>query len=479
MKKLIKFWALVLVLGTAEGRVIHIPEDWPDIQTGIEIASDGDTVLVAPGTYLITHPSRRINFEGKAILLTSEKGADSTVIDGWEEYGPIVTFESGEDTNSVINGFTITNGRSNRGGAGILCINNSSPKICNNIITANILDYEAAEGLGAGICCDTASPVIVGNLISANYCQVAIDFYGIGGGIFLRNSSASILDNTISSNWATLGGGIACLSRSSVRIEGNQIEGNEARGGWVNEGAGIYCDSELPILIADNTIDGNHGYNCYGGGIYCRGGSIIIAENTITNNSASKGGGIYTSSSSVEVSENNIYGNTHYGIYSSDTSGVVDADSNWWGDKTGPYHPSLNPGGLGDTVGNWVDFVPWLSKPSGVNDNPLPTVLPEGFELSQNWPNPFNANTVIRYSLIVERGQSKGHSGRPSAVSLRIYNILGQEIKTLIDEKQAPGYYSVLWDGTNQKGNELPSGVYLYRLKAGRFSQTRKMLLLR
>ena len=74
MKALIKFLALMLVLSTAEGRVIHIPEDWPDIQTGIEMASDGDTVLVAPGTYLITHPSQRINFEGKAVLLTRHFG---------------------------------------------------------------------------------------------------------------------------------------------------------------------------------------------------------------------------------------------------------------------------------------------------------------------------------------------------------------------------------------------------------------------
>ncbi len=98
--------------------------------------------------------------------------------------------------------------------------------------------------------------------------------------------------------------------------------------------------------------------------------------------------------------------------------------------------------------------------------------LPTRFFLSQNYPNPFNSNTAIGY-------QQSAISSQRSAVSLKIYNILGQEIKTLIDEKQAPGYYSVLWDGTNQEGKELPSGVYLYRLRAGRFSQTRKMVLIR
>ncbi len=479
MKLLVRFLALVLVLDTAEGKVIHIPQDWPHIQTGIEMATDGDTILVAPGRYLITHPSKRINFEGKAILLTSEKGADSTIIDGWEEYGPIVTFESGEDTNSVIDGFTITNGRSDRG-AGILCRGNSSPKICNNIITDNevneIYDPDFG-GLGAGICCDTASPVIIGNVISANHCQAAYDFYGSGGGIFLRSSSASMMNNTISENWATWGGGIVCAFRSSVGIEGNEIEGNEARGGWINAGAGIYCVSESSVLISNNTITGNFGYGyCNGGGMYCRGHSIAIVGNTITNNSASPGGGIYTSSSSVQVSENNIYGNTHYGLYSSDTTGVVDADSNWWGDQTGPYHPSLNPAGLGDTVGNWVDFVPWLSKPSGFRDDPAPRVLPEGFELSPNSPNPFNASTLIRYTLSAV--------GRPpTAVTLKIYNILGQEVRTLIDEKQSPGYYSVVWNGRDDFGQEVSSGIYFYRLKVKgerlKVAKTRRMVVLR
>ncbi len=479
MKALIKFLALVLVLGTAEGRIIRIPQDWPDIQTGIKMATGGDTVLVAPGRYLISSPRKRINFEGKAILLTSEKGADSTVIDGWEEYGPIVTFESGEDTNSVIDGFTITNGRSDRG-AGILCRNNSSPKICYNIITLNevndIYDPDFG-GLGAGICCDTASPMIVGNVISANHCKAAFDFYGSGGGIFLRSSSASILNNTISDNWATWGGGIGCAFRNSVRMEGNEIEGNEARGGWINAGAGIYCVSGSSVLIANNTITGNFGYGyCDGGGIYSRGDSVVIVGNTITNNSASPGGGIYTSSFSVKISENNIYGNAHYGLYSSDTSGIVDADSNWWGDQTGPYHPSLNPGGLGDTVGNWVDFVPWLSKPSGGGDDPPPTVLPEGFELSQNWPNPFNATTLIRYHL-------PAVSYQRSAVSLRVYNILGQEVRTLIDEKQSPGYYSVVWNGRDDFRQEVSSGIYFYRLKVKgerlKATKTKKMILLR
>jgi len=466
MKALIKFLALVLVLGTAEGKIIRIPQDWPYIQTGVEMASDGDTVLVAPGKYLINHPSKMINFEGKAILLTSEKGADSTVIDGLEECGPIVTFESGEDTNSVIDGFTITNGRSDRG-AGILCVGNSSPKICNNLVTANLLNE--VDGLGAGICCDTASPVIVGNVISENRCQLGSNVVG-GGGIFLRSSSASILNNTISENWATGGGGIACFSRSAVRIEGNRIEGNEARGGWINAGAGIYCNSELPIFIADNTIDGNHGYNCDGGGIYCRGDSIVIVSNTITNNSASKGGGIYTSSSSVQVSENNIYGNAHYGLYNWDTTGVVDADSNWWGDQTGPYHPSLNPGGLGDTVSSWVDFEPWLSKPSGVKKEDSYKLRVMGYELGQNWPNPFNSTTAISYQL---------SEVSPHRTTLKIYNVLGQEVRMLVDEEQAPGYYSVVWDGRDNLGKDVSSGIYFCRLKVSRFSQTRKMVLIR
>ncbi|MEW6686694.1 MAG: T9SS type A sorting domain-containing protein, partial [Candidatus Edwardsbacteria bacterium] len=98
----------------------------------------------------------------------------------------------------------------------------------------------------------------------------------------------------------------------------------------------------------------------------------------------------------------------------------------------------------------------------------LNTSLPKVYALGQSYPNPFNQSSVIKYQLPVE-----------SDVSLKIYNVCGQLVKTLIQEKQRPGYYSVQWNGKSSEGRSVASGVYFYRLTAGDFSATKKMILVR
>jgi len=110
-----------------------------------------------------------------------------------------------------------------------------------------------------------------------------------------------------------------------------------------------------------------------------------------------------------------------------------------------------------------------------IGDNPK--FYPSSFCLHQNHPNPFNPVTTIRYDLPEQ-----------SQVSLMIYDILGREIRTLINTTQNAGYKSVLWDGTDEFGRSVGTGIYLYQIKAqqpsrvgqaGDFSQTKKMLLLK
>ncbi len=95
-------------------------------------------------------------------------------------------------------------------------------------------------------------------------------------------------------------------------------------------------------------------------------------------------------------------------------------------------------------------------------------VVPSDFVLMQNYPNPFNPQTTIQYSL-------------PAAqqVKLTIYNIMGQQVITLVNEPQAAGSYKVVWDGRNQRGQVVPSGLYFYRLEAGDFKAQKRMLLLK
>jgi PKD repeat protein len=103
-----------------------------------------------------------------------------------------------------------------------------------------------------------------------------------------------------------------------------------------------------------------------------------------------------------------------------------------------------------------------------IRPNKLIRTIPQTFSLAQNYPNPFNARTVIRYSL-----------PQDSKVEITIYNILGRKVKTLVNEHQQAGYKTVIWDGTNQKDRTVASGVYFYKIKAGDFTSSKKMLLLK
>ncbi|MBM2844806.1 MAG: hypothetical protein HW407_118, partial [Bacteroidetes bacterium] len=94
--------------------------------------------------------------------------------------------------------------------------------------------------------------------------------------------------------------------------------------------------------------------------------------------------------------------------------------------------------------------------------------IPSKFALYANFPNPFNPTTSINYDL----------SAR-AKVELTIYNLLGEKVVDVVNEQQGPGTFRATWDGRNLKGQSVASGVYLYRLKAGSFLETRKMLLLK
>ncbi len=118
-------------------------------------------------------------------------------------------------------------------------------------------------------------------------------------------------------------------------------------------------------------------------------------------------------------------------------------------------------GGAGDST-----YLYWYDLVVDVDDEQPD--LPSSFTLAQNYPNPFNATTEIRFSL-----------ARATNVNLTVYNLLGQEVRTLIDGKISAGEHRVTWDGTDGIGHPCATGVYLYRLQSAETSQGRKMLLLK
>jgi len=274
----------------AKAATIHVPNDQPSIQAGIDAALSGDTVMVHPGTY-----SENIDFRGKPITVTSLQGAAVTIIDGGGR-GPVATFVTGESLTSVLNGFTLQNGLSTFdmpafGDGGGVWIKNTSPAIQNNVIRNN----RACEG--PGIFVRSGSPLIQGNTISNNTqygCSGGIGGGGIG---IVSGPAARILNNVITDNLLTSsdGGGISLFAAGAPTIIGNTISRNTASGlSPCASGGGIAMVNQSDALIVNNLISGNTA-GC-GGGIRFlvpsgnRGPFLV--NNTIVNNSSPKGSGI-------------------------------------------------------------------------------------------------------------------------------------------------------------------------------------------
>jgi hypothetical protein len=113
----------------------------------------------------------------------------------------------------------------------------------------------------------------------------------------------------------------------------------------------------------------------------------------------------------------------------------------------------------------------WFQVATAVGEDPAPQGLPRQAALRQNYPNPFNARTTIRYTLPAGTARER--------TTLRIYNVRGQEIRTLVNGIQPAGDHAVTWNGRDQRGQKVSTGVYFCRLQSGSLSRTRKMVLLR
>lgn len=123
------------------------------------------------------------------------------------------------------------------------------------------------------------------------------------------------------------------------------------------------------------------------------------------------------------------------------------------------------------------NFIPYegnitISISADVGENETQENI-ESFDLSQNYPNPFNPVTIIRFKVEGERLKA------PIPITLKIYNILGQLVKILVDEEKIPGSYEVVWDGKDTFGQEVSSGIYFFRLDTENYQETKKMTLLK
>ena len=124
-----------------------------------------------------------------------------------------------------------------------------------------------------------------------------------------------------------------------------------------------------------------------------------------------------------------------------------------------------------DAAAGNIDVSVWSGTPTDGEDVVNPS-LPKAYALSQNSPNPFNPSTTISYEV-------KADGAAVQQVSLNVYNIRGQLVRTLVNDQKTAGRYTIQWNGQDNNGSQLSSGVYFYRMQTGDFQQTRKMVLLK
>lgn len=224
----------------SQARTITVDDDGPadfnNIQAAIEDANDGDEIIVTDGTYT-GDGNRDIDFLGKAIVVRSENGPDSCVID-CQNLSRAFYFHNGEDANSVLDGFTMTNGYDTSGGA-IRC-SGSSPVIADCIITGNRAGDISGSG-GAIFSGEYSSPTITN-------CTVTGNSAGTGGAIHCYESNAAVSNCILSDNLAEIGSEIAITSTHSdlpcaLTLNYTDIQGGRANvfvGNWskLNSGPG-------------------------------------------------------------------------------------------------------------------------------------------------------------------------------------------------------------------------------------------------
>ena len=314
----------------------------------------------------------------------------------------------------------------------------------------------------------------------------------------------AVFENLIvTDNSAAAGGGISIWRVSGPTLSNLIIQENTSE----KYGGGLMIFTAV-ASVTDVTVSGNNCYtdDSFGGGIIINNSEVALTNVSVTDNTASFGGGMSVGNSDVTLTHVTISGNTATtsggGFLSTPFSNNTLTNSIIWNNSPESiYAFATTTISYSDIQGGWggegnIDADPLFCNPDssdftlaenspcvgtgesgvnmgafGVGCEALSTdkdVIPLKYLLHQNYPNPFNPVTTLRYDL-----------PENALVNITIYDMMGRQISTLVSSLQSAGYKSIQWNGTNDAGQPVSAGVYLYKIQAGDYSQTKKMVLLK
>jgi hypothetical protein len=341
------------------------------------------------------------------------------------------------------------------------------------IIQDNQFEGNESAGGGGVATYSTKGTVISGNTFLNNRCVA-------GGGIWDEQTVGSIISgNTINRNKANYHGGGIMIIECSPKVYNNLIVNNKA----VFNGGGIYVgDQNSEAQIINNTIVADTA-GVYGGGICSNSVSPVVMNTIIWGNFAPSGEQIYTIGGNTQVVYCDVQDTIWPGTENIDADPQFISDDSLFHLTPDPSNPCVNTGADSIQIsGQWYycptydyegDERPYMGRQSdmGADETQVPygielqpvAKIPKSFALEQNYPNPFNPSTTIEFAL-----------RQSGFVTLKIYNVLGEEVAILVSEKLTAGKFKYEWDA-----KELSSGFYFYKLEASNFILTRKMLLIR
>ena len=474
---LIIMLASITLSTTASATVLRVPSQYPTIQAGINASVNGDTVLVAPGTY----EADTIVIQDKNILLTSAEGPANTEIRGCVWIRGIAV-----DTTCVLRGFRL-NGQNVSGWPDqLIRIRDGSP-----LIWGNIIENNQNDNFGAGIYTRESGAIIRGNIVRNNRS------YAFGGGILAQSQDTThhrrvvvehnivtgnragwwlpdegdcggiamwapgiVRYNLIAGNgayrpvyYATAGGLDADVSHTQVY--NNTIADNAAQGGPPSGqglGGGLYAYSWSPDgdgFVKNNII----AFNPWGGGVYAyipdTTFRFVWDYNLVFGNEPADYGGMLPGAHDVRA-DPLLAGN--YRLLPN--SPAIDA-----GDPTFPLDPDSTRADIGAY---------YFDQAVGIEGEDGPP-SPFRFSLRQNYPNPFNSQTIITYYLNEE-----------SIVSLHIYAVTGHLVMPLVNKEiQEAGEHTYAWKGRDTKGQVVSTGVYFYELYVNDNRESKAMILIK